>query len=363
MILPYSVDKFVKKVLFIGHAQRVAMTKKFLQDVKIAREEKGKCIFIFNSPTHGNLGDHAIAVAQRQILEKYVDKYHIVEITTELCFEISDVVKRNIQNDDVLIISGGGFIGTLWWLEQMSVLNALEFGKNNPLIILPQTVFFSKDDYGAKALAKFKTRINQCNNIQIFLRDEKSYKFMIEQVVENKEICHLNCDLVTFIQADVIKQDKKNVLFCFRTDKEKLEHKAIDEIKNRLIELGYEINYTDTVLDRKIYTVEERNELVKEKFAQFSKYNLVVTDRLHGMLFAVVSNSPCLAFDNVSRKISGVYDATLNAVPYVVCTDGNISFDETSLDKLLELENVKYDNSPFADNYKKLMSVLDSVIK
>lgn len=34
---------------------------------------------------------------------------------------------------------------------------------------------------------------------------------------------------------------------------------------------------------------------------------MVITDRLHGMIFAAITGTPCIAFDNISKKVSGVY--------------------------------------------------------
>ena len=34
----------------------------------------------------------------------------------------------------------------------------------------------------------------------------------------------------------------------------------------------------------------------------------LITDRIHGMLFAAVTGTPCIALDNVSKKVSGAYE-------------------------------------------------------
>ncbi len=363
MILPYHIDKIVKMVFFKGCKESRFLKNHFIKEVEAARAQKGKCIFVFNSPLHGNLGDHAILMAQRQIFSRYLDRYNIIDISTELCLDNSTLIRDNIEKDDIIVISDGGFIGTLYNIEQRSVLKALEFGVNNPVIIMPQTIFFSKDKNGAKELAKFKTKINKCSNIQIFVRDKQSYNFMVEQVVENTEICHLNCDLVTFLEIELPKLKRENVLFCLRTDKEKLETKAVDEIKQRLIEAGYKIDYRNTIIDQKIYTLEERNELVTDIITHFSKYKLVITDRLHGMLFSAVSSTACIAFDNLSRKSTGIYENSLHVVPYIICTDNNTSFDKTVLDDLLNLDDIEYDKELFADSYNKLIEILDGAIK
>ena len=55
---------------------------------------------------------------------------------------------------------------------------------------------------------------------------------------------------------------------------------------------------------------------MKKKLAAFSEVKLVITDRLHGMLFSAITHTPCIAIDNLSRKVSGVYE-WIKALPYV----------------------------------------------
>ena len=41
---------------------------------------------------------------------------------------------------------------------------------------------------------------------------------------------------------------------------------------------------------------------------KFAKAKIVVTDRLHGMIFTIITNTPCIAINNLSGKVKGVYD-------------------------------------------------------
>ena len=45
-----------------------------------------------------------------------------------------------------------------------------------------------------------------------------------------------------------------------------------------------------------------------ELLKQIKKSKLLITDRLHGMIFAVITNTPCIAFANKSGKVKGVYN-------------------------------------------------------
>ena len=51
-----------------------------------------------------------------------------------------------------------------------------------------------------------------------------------------------------------------------------------------------------------------REEELRKKWDYFANHKLILTDRLHGMIFAAITGTPCIAFDNCSRKVSGVYE-------------------------------------------------------
>jgi exopolysaccharide biosynthesis predicted pyruvyltransferase EpsI len=67
------------------------------------------------------------------------------------------------------------------------------------------------------------------------------------------------------------------------------------------------IEFTDTVIDHDVMP-EKREEEVSKKLAQFSAARLIVTDRLHGMVFAALTNTPCIAMSNSNGKVKAVYE-------------------------------------------------------
>ena len=54
--------------------------------------------------------------------------------------------------------------------------------------------------------------------------------------------------------------------------------------------------------------VSERENALNAKFAQFSGAELVITDRLHGMIFCAITGTPCIVFDSKSPKVRGCYE-------------------------------------------------------
>ena len=102
-----------------------------------------------------------------------------------------------------------------------------------------------------------------------------------------------------------IKKDT-DILICLRKDKEKVIDNKIGniilELKNR-----YSLKYTDTVINSFILP-DKRKEYVEEKILEFVNSKIVITDRLHGMIFAFLTKTPCIALNNSSGKVLGVYE-------------------------------------------------------
>ena len=48
--------------------------------------------------------------------------------------------------------------------------------------------------------------------------------------------------------------------------------------------------------------------MVQLKLREFAASELVITDRLHGMIFAAVTETPCIVLNSRSHKIRGCYE-------------------------------------------------------
>ena len=98
------------------------------------------------------------------------------------------------------------------------------------------------------------------------------------------------------------------------------------------------------------------NEIVKEKIQEFLGSKLVITDRLHGMIFAAITETPCIALSNYNHKVIGTYD-WISYLPYISFAD---SIDDAIelIPKMLRIENAKFDNTPLIPYFNKLAEEL-----
>ena len=69
-----------------------------------------KKFVLIGTPEHGNLGDHAITIAQYGILKENFNEYDFVELTLNEYFEKIEFIKKYIDKEDVIIINGRGIL-------------------------------------------------------------------------------------------------------------------------------------------------------------------------------------------------------------------------------------------------------------
>ncbi len=314
----------------------------------------GKKIILLDTPDHGNLGDHAIAMAEHKFLR---DNFNCVisEFThNEYCLFKKYIVKR-IHKDDIIILTGGGYIGTLWKNEENVSIDILDTFKDNHIIIMPQTLFFSADEDGVKEEKKFVEALNDCSDITVMLRDNYSFEKMKE--MRTKARLLLVPDIVTYLTYSRNSIREKKVLLCLRKDIEKsIDNEQLNSLLSDLKSNGVIIVSTDTVVTHLVSKTKREYE-VNKKLKEFSESMLVITDRLHGMLLSAITSTPCIAFNNVSGKVFGAYEF-IKYLNYInVANDGDEGLEK--LRSLLEEnENNQYENIPLQIYYSAMVEAV-----
>ena len=113
--------------------------------------KKRKKNLLLMTPIYENLGDHAIAYAEQKFLHDNFPDYRILEVTNDLINYQTWKVLRIFQNFfHCAIITGGGFLGTLWLHNERQVRTIIKGLNRIKIVIFPQTVFFSQDEEGER---------------------------------------------------------------------------------------------------------------------------------------------------------------------------------------------------------------------
>ena len=122
---------------------------------------------------------------------------------------------------------------------------------------------------------------------------------------------YLMPDIVLSCSAEefgVKPQPREGVLMCLRGDVEKsIPDSFWDALKESISQQGKNWLVTDMGYDR-IIDQSNRADVVRAKMQEFRGAELAVTDRLHGMVFAALSGTPCIVFGNYNHKVKSTYD-------------------------------------------------------
>ena len=303
-----------------------------------------KKIILTLLPTHGNLGDHAIAYAAKKYLEDNFKGYNIIELDMFEIYKYGKSLKNILTKDDYIFTLGGGNMGNLYHQEEWTRRFIIKTFKNTPIVSLPQTINFTKDKSGEKEFEKTKRIYNNNENLTIIGREQKSFNIM-KKAFNNANVI-INPDIVFYLEDMNLYErlDRKNIMICLRQDKEgyiSLEKRSeiIDSIKNTY----KNVTVGDTVINKSVNKDSRENEL-KKIWKQFYKSKVVVTDRLHGMIFAVITQTPCIVIRNTDHKIIGSYE-WINDLNYIrLIEDFSIENINRNIEDLLNLSNINSTN-------------------
>jgi len=322
------------------------------------RDEKK--IIIALAANYGNLGDVAITYAQRKFLKENFKDYLILEIPIDETYTNMKSLKEVVNKNDIITIIGGGNFGNLYYsIEKCRQYFIKSFPKNK-IVCFPQTIDFSNDKKGKRELKKAIKLYGKHENLTLFAREKKSYNLMKKQFIKNKVF--LVPDIVLALNEKEPIEKREYITLCFRKDK---EEKISNNKKQHMIEVlkdKYKENLIeqDTHIGNKKININEREKVLQKIWTSFKKSKIVLTDRLHGMIFCAITGTPCIAFPNSNGKIQSTYETWLKNVPYIEMTDENFEIEDIDkkINKLIE-QNICYNIIDRKNEYEALIKSIN----
>jgi pyruvyl transferase EpsI len=326
--------------------------RRFSREVSSLPKKEGRRFILLGSPTHGNLGDHAIAVAQRMCVNDLYPGTAVCELTEDaLIYASKRVFRQAVTEEDVLILRGGGDVGTIWGADRTRY-RMLRLFPNNKFILFPQSVYFEDTPKGRRAAARAERLYGGHRDLLMSARDRITYGYMKERYPK----VTLTPDIVLYMDKQQPKQERAGALLVLRSDAERrLPGDMASELKVMLVPYYGDVWLTDTVL-RGAVPLSEREAALEKKLDEFRGAELVLTDRLHGMVFAAITATPCIAFPNSYHKMEGLY-GWLENIPYIRFARG-LSEVPSHIEELRRLESPVYDPAPFRELFAPLFQAL-----
>lgn len=301
--------------------------------------ENPNTVFLVMTPEHGNLGDHAIALAETNLLKTAGVNY--IEISGRRLENMRWEGLLGAMDGFPILVHGGGNLGTLWYGVEDTFRKIIEKTPCSPILLFPNTIFYEDSDWGREEFEKSKAIYNHHKRLHLFARENTSYEVM-RTAYRNAALMP---DMV--LSLNTWKNDRRRCgcLLCLRNDCEKTrtdEQEQIIRLQAALL-FGNNVSDTDMIADHPI-PISQREEELLAKFEQFAEAELVITDRLHGMIFCAITGTACIVVDSKSPKVRGCYewiknldyirfadDVSTIAEEYAKIPKGDHSYDDTHL--------------------------------
>lgn len=312
-ILPESV-KIRIKLLFISAEQQ-----KWVEAVSNDKRN----VFVFLCGFYQNLGDLAITFSQIRLLKEEFPDANIVPVPSVETYSAVKTIRRYIRKNDLITILGGGNMDDTYISLENARLYIIRSFKHNRIISFPQTYAFSNTKKGRRREKTSQKVYERNRNLTIFVREQLSFE-KIKSALPGTDIRYCP-DTVLSLKLPIKSAIRDKVLICLRKD---AERRTRSDFSDKLIgeaEKHYQrIIARDTVdISLAECQMDTYERTLNEFWSMIQECQVVITDRLHCMIFCIINRTPCIVLDNSNHKISAIYDAWLKNIPFITMADDN----------------------------------------
>ena len=133
-----------------------------------------------------------------------------------------------------------------------------------------------------------------------------------------------------------------------RNDSEKHYKKNEIDTLIEAVKSKYKLTKSDLYITSKLGYLkpDEYKELIYEKIQELSSAKLIITDRFHGIIFSLVSNTPVIVIDSADFKVSEGARLFSKQYPNYIIYAENITDVPTIVDDIMH-RKFKYDLSSY----------------
>ncbi|MFL9989958.1 polysaccharide pyruvyl transferase family protein [Paraburkholderia sediminicola] len=295
---------------------------------------QGEHIIFADYPVYFNIGDLLIF----QGSENFFRDNNIVVDDRFSLKEKSQLSKKAV-GDRTIVLQGGGNFGDLYPWHQSFREEIVRQFPDNKIVLLPQTIHFYDNEKAKESAAIFRRH----KKLHICVRDEKSYKFAVDFLSDK---VYLLPDMAHWLYGSspfkpATPGAAKGTLWLIRGDKEQPEASHVSEVPVPGGDFQGDWNdlqkFSAPFLEQwsskfhrvagmapvrivrpwKMYLPMVRS-IIEANVNFFSRYERVVTSRLHGHILGALLDKEIVLIDNSYGKNSGYYECWTKALPNVV---------------------------------------------
>lgn len=304
---------------------------------------EGSRVALLDYPYYTNVGDSLIWLGEVEYLRSR--RCEIVIVST-LILDNIDLIKKNTQSIDFILLNGGGNFGSLWPHFQAFREDIIERFTDIPIIQFPQSIFYEdKSD-----VAGIVELINRHGSVTLLVRDYASYELMEPFLGASVKLCPDMAFMLGPISTKEVR-GKQTCVFLSRTDKEKQHKEVMSHLQSvtdmELVETDWldEWGFEQFLIkfERRVRKIVGKSFYLNKillyvwgaisrarKYRGIKKLNLgqvVITDRLHAHILSILLGKKHIILDNNNKKLSGFYKEWTHDLPGVILINSSENVD------------------------------------
>ena len=332
--LPIGLQKLISDILrFFRQLPLLWEDMKALGRVKAeiaAARTAPRRVWYFAVPLHPNLGDQAQCLCIREWLGFAFPGAAVVAVPSRVFLRVPGLflgwMGRALATDDPIVFQSG-YTMTDFHPDEAVRRRVLTRFSGNPVLMFPQTILYR----GRRGRRRAAETLRRCPRLLLLARDRHSL-----QTAE--ELCPGHAawwpDMVLgWMGKYTAGKRGDNILLCLRRDGESL---ISPEKRERYLQILKKIGPAEVCDTQADAACTDWGAAVKELIRRFSHAGLVVTDRYHGLLFALAAGVPVVALPADGHKVdSGARELAEICPGYVRTASGEQELREAA-EKLLK---------------------------
>lgn len=277
-----------------------SLDKRF-QDVQLRKLEETRStaatVWLLGVHERANMGDMALTYTAEVLLRRLYPRLEHVTISRSVATHNWQKLKLLIRPNDLIFMPGGGNMGDLWLHEEAFRRLVVKTFHGNPIVVLPQSVHFDSNSEIAESAAVY----GKHERLFLFARDEQSLAKLEPFVPQERR--SLAPDLAFSYEYPVpfSPQDKEKVLVIARSDKEEGEFPLQQWARETTVR---NLRLTDTTYsDLEYHGTSFGAKSIYRKIDECHSAGVVITNRLHGVIFGLLAGRPVIAYETSYGKI------------------------------------------------------------
>lgn len=313
-------------------------------------------VVLVGTPAHKNLGDHLIGVSELKFIHDCYPSNPLFEIPTHVFVRYEDFIRNNVKKYSHVFITGGGWMGSVWPSDELTLQSMVDIFSESPLVILPQTIYYDLGSKEGKELHRLANlTFSKCKDLKLCVRDPQSIDSAqtFDAIAKDRLLLCPDIALYYANNYQYNSNGSRKLGIYLRNDREKVaSDETVDMIKNFFAESKYDFFVSDTMADHLI-PIDKRNSEIHRVIEDMRNCEFVLTDRLHAMIFSVIAGVPCIVLDNKTHKVQGVYNKWLSNNKNILFV-GSDHCSESDIAMFVQKGSQPFETNYLTDEFERL---------